>query len=121
VAVLWWLVRYKDGRTHNVIDLSPGQDQLWSRSTVSSPVQKFPYPELNQTELKLRSDDNFALGLSTNQASNFQGYHGKHVLIIADEAPGIEQEIWDAIAGVAAGGTFVSLPQAIQPRRAAAL
>jgi len=42
--------------------------------------------------------------LSTNQASNFQGYHGKHVLIIADEAPGIEQEIWDAIAGVAAGG-----------------
>jgi hypothetical protein len=65
---------------------------------------KVPYPELNKTELKLRGDDNFALGLSTNQAENFQGYHGKHVLIIADEAPGIEPEIWDAMAGVAAGG-----------------
>jgi hypothetical protein len=29
---------------------------------------------------------------------------GKHILIIADEAPGIELEIWDAMAGVAVGG-----------------
>jgi phage terminase large subunit len=44
------------------------------------------------------------LGLSTNQAENFQGYHGKSVLIIADEAPGIEVGLWDAIAGTMAGG-----------------
>jgi hypothetical protein len=42
--------------------------------------------------------------LSANQAENFQGDHGKHILIIADEAPGIELEIWDAMAGVAVGG-----------------
>jgi phage terminase large subunit len=60
---------------------------------------------LKSTEIKFRDDDNFALGLSTDQAENFQGYHGKQVLIIADEAPGITAGIWDAIAGTAAGGT----------------
>lgn len=59
---------------------------------------------MNHTDLKLRGDDNFALGFSTNQAENFQGYHGKAVLIIADEAPGIESGIWDAVAGIMAGG-----------------
>ena len=65
---------------------------------------KVPYPKLNTTELKFRGDNNFALGFSTNQAENFQGYHGKDVLIIADEAPGIDSGVWDAVAGTMAGG-----------------
>ena len=36
--------------------------------------------------------------------TTFKGYHGKHLLIIADEAPGLESGIWDAIAGAMAGG-----------------
>jgi phage terminase large subunit len=105
VAVLWWLARYKEGIVLTTSStFRQVKTQLWSEVHRLVAGAKIPYPDLNQTELKLRSDDNFALGLSTNQASNFQGYHGKHVLIIADEAPGIEQEIWDAIAGVAAGG-----------------
>ena len=44
------------------------------------------------------------MGFSTDQAENFQGFHGKQVLIIADEAPGIEPGIFDAIAGTMAGG-----------------
>ena len=71
----------------------------------SQPALESTLPELNHTDLKLRGDDNFALGFSTNQAENFQGYHGKAVLIIADEAPGIESGIWDAVAGIMAGGT----------------
>jgi hypothetical protein len=62
------------------------------------------YPRLKATELKLRGEHNFALGFSTNQGENFQDYHGKHVLIIADEALGIESGIWEAIAGIMAGG-----------------
>jgi hypothetical protein len=65
---------------------------------------KISYPEINATDLMLRGDQNFALGLSTNRAENFPGYHGKSVLIIADEAPGIETGIWDAIGGTMAGG-----------------
>ena len=85
-------------------DLSPGQTQIWSEIRNLSRGAKIPYPEINQADLKLRGDDNFALGFSTNQAENFQGYHGRSVLIIADEAPGIESGVWDAIAGTMAGG-----------------
>src|SRR4029077_20192628 len=62
------------------------------------------FPEINTTKLKFRGDENFALGLSTNRSENFQGYHGKHLLIIPDEAPGLQSGIWDAIAGAMAGG-----------------
>jgi hypothetical protein len=77
---------------------------LWFEIHRAAERAKVPYPKLKTTELKFRDDNNFAIGFSTNQTENFQGYHGKDVLIIADEAPGIESGIWDAIAGTMAGG-----------------
>ena len=63
------------------------------------------YPNFkSSTELKFRDENNFAIGFSTNQSENFWAITGKNVLIIADEAPGIESGIWDAIAGTMAGG-----------------
>jgi phage terminase large subunit len=104
-AALWWLARYREGI---VLTTSPTQrqvrTQLWSEIHRSVERAKVPYPKLKTTELKFRGDNNFALGFSTNQTENFQGYHGKYVLIIADEAPGIESGIWDAVAGTMAGG-----------------
>lgn len=105
VAVLWWLVRYRDGIVLTTSStFRQVKTQIWSELHRLATNARVPYPKFNKTELKLRGDNNFALGLSTNQAENFQGYHGKHVLIIADEAPGIEAAIWDAMAGIAAGG-----------------
>ena len=105
LATLWWLARYREGI---VLTTSPTQrqvrTQLWSEIHRAVERAKVPYPKLKTTELKFRDDNNFALGFSTNQAENFQGYHGKQVLIIADEAPGIESGIWDAVAGTMAGG-----------------
>jgi len=105
VATLWWLARHPEGI---VLTTSPTQrqveTQLWKEIHRAVEHAKVPYPKLNSTELKFRNDNNFALGFSTNQAENFQGYHGKHVLVIADEAPGIESGIWDAVAGTMAGG-----------------
>jgi hypothetical protein len=105
IAILWWLTRYSYGI---VLTTSPTQrqvkTQLWNEIHRLAAVAKVPYPKLRTTELKLRDDSNFALGFATNQTENFQGYHGKHILIIADEAPGIESGIWDAIAGIMAGG-----------------
>jgi hypothetical protein len=105
VGTLWWLARYDKGI---VLTTSPTQrqvrTQLWSEIHRLVESAKVPYPKLNTTELKFRDDNNFAIGFSTNQAENFQGYHGKYVLIIADEAPGIESGIWDAVAGIMAGG-----------------
>src|SRR6266481_2012071 len=105
VSALWWLARYREGI---VLTTSPTQrqvrTQLWSEIHRAVERAKVPFPKLKTTELKFRDDNNFALGFSTNQAENFQGFHGKQVLIIADEAPGIEPGIFDAIAGTMAGG-----------------
>jgi phage terminase large subunit len=105
IAVLWWLTRYEHGI---VLTTSPTfrqvKTQLWAEIRRLASRSRFAFPKLKTTVLKLRGDENFAMGLSTHQAENFQGYHGKQVLIIADEAPGIQPEIWDAVEGIMAGG-----------------
>jgi hypothetical protein len=105
LAALWWLARYEHGM---VLTTSPTfrqvRTQLWSEIHRALSQSKFDWGEVKATEIKFRGDHNMALGLSTNRAENFQGYHGKQVLIVADEAPGIQSGIWDAIAGTMAGG-----------------
>jgi phage terminase large subunit len=104
-AVLWWLARFKDGvvlttsSTYRQV-----QTQLWFEIHGLIAGARVRYPKVNSTQIRLRNDKNFALGLSTNRAENFQGYHGQHVLIIADEAPGIDSEVMEAMAGIMAGG-----------------
>lgn len=50
------------------------------------------------------SDDTFAIGMTTDDPNKFQGVHSSNILIIADEAPGIEEEVYEAIEGIMAGG-----------------
>jgi hypothetical protein len=57
---------------------------------------------LNQTEWRI-GPNNYAIGLSTDQGVRFQGWHGK-VLLVFDEAPGIDGTIWEAAQGIRAGG-----------------
>jgi len=105
IAVLWWLARYPDGIVLTTSStFRQVKTQLWAEIHRLIAQAKVEYPELKSTELQLRDGSNYALGFSTDRAANFQGYHGKHVLIIADEAPGIETGVWDAIAGTMAGG-----------------
>ena len=95
VATLWWVARYSNGI---VLTTSPTQrqvkTQLWSEIHRLVARARIAYPPLNSIRLELRGEDNFAFGFSINQTENFQGYHSKHVLIIVDEAPGIEYGIW---------------------------
>ncbi len=105
VSALWWLARYREGIVLTTSStLRQVRTQLWFEIHRLVDHAKVPFPKLKTTELKFRDDNNFALGFSTDQAENFQGFHGKQVLIIADEAPGIEPGIFDAIAGTMAGG-----------------
>lgn len=48
-------------------------------------------------------EDRMALGLSTNDPDKFQGFHQKRVLVVVDEASGVEDAIFDAIDGVTVG------------------
>lgn len=107
-AVLWWLVAHPDGI---VVTTAPTWTQvekvLWGeihaaigRAKVLRYVLQGREP--NRTEFRL-GPNNYAVGLSTNEGVNFQGFHGK-VLIVLDEAPGVRPDIYEAIEGIRAGG-----------------
>jgi len=100
---LWWLLRYPDGK---VIITAPVWRQvklMWEEIRLALQQSRIAFPQSKATELWI-TDRNYIRGISTNEAVKFQGIHGHHVLIIADEAPGIRADIWDAIEGVRAGG-----------------
>lgn len=102
--VLWWLVRWRDAV---VVTTGPSWTQVkeivWSEIHKAAANSVFRYPSANKTELRLATGS-YAIGLSTNEAVRFQGFHGEHVLIIVDEAPGLRADIWEAIEGARAGG-----------------
>jgi phage terminase large subunit len=60
-------------------------------------------PEPTSTTWKL-GPNNYAQGFSSSRGVNAQGFHGKRVLIIADEAIGISPDVWDAIEGIRSAG-----------------
>lgn len=66
----------------------------------------------------LRVDEKwYAMGLSTKDPNAFQGFHAVHILIIADEASGIPEKIFDAIDGVttSAGAKILLLGNPTNP------
>lgn len=52
------------------------------------------------TELSLAGDEWVAMGLSTNDPDRFQGYHAEYLLVVVDEAAGVNEDIFEAIEGV---------------------
>jgi hypothetical protein len=72
---LWWLARYPEGI---ILTTSSTQrqvrTQLWLEIHRAVAQAKIPYPSLKTTELKLRDNNNFAIGFSTNHAEKtFRG------------------------------------------------
>src|SRR5665213_2193486 len=108
IAALWWLTAYRDGI---VVTTAPTWLQvekvIWGeiKSAVlrSRLCGKLQFPVPSQTELRL-GPQNYAIGLSTDDSSRFQGFHSGHVLIILDEAPGVRAEVYEAVEGIRAGG-----------------
>lgn len=110
-AVLWFLARFENCM---VITTAPTELQVkknvWGeiRYLVTSPNCKYPYPVPNVMELQI-GPKRQAYGFSTsvtdqNEGVRFQGTHAEHVLIVIDEAPGVNPKIWGAIDGIRAGG-----------------
>jgi hypothetical protein len=91
-----------------VLTTAPSWEQvkvnLWKEIHVAYQESKFPLGgELNVASLSFNKDW-YAAGFSTNDASNVLGRHADHVLVILDDAPGIEQPIFDAVQNALAGG-----------------
>ena len=72
---------------------------------VSDCIGRLPYrvPEPTTTRWEL-GPKCYAQGFSSSKGVNAQGFHGKRVLILADEAIGITSDIWDAIEGIRSAG-----------------
>ena len=53
-------------------------------------------------ELQILQDQWYAMGLSTDNPDKFQGFHAKRgsILVIVDEAAGVESKIFDGIEGI---------------------
>lgn len=85
---------------------------LWKQ--IASQYQSASFPvggSLSQTKLEI-APDIFAIGLSTNEATRFQGFHsapGSFLLIIKDESNGVRPAIDEAIEGIRAGGDVRTL------------
>ena len=105
-VALWFACRYRNAR---VITLAPGwlttRAVIWSEihSLLQRARLKLPTTVANQTEIRFGAD-NLLLGLSANEPTRLQGHHAEHILLIADEATGINSEFWPAVEGILASG-----------------
>lgn len=63
--------------------------------------------DIFQTEWRINPNC-FAIGISTNEGTRMQGWHGD-IMVILDEAPGVRPDIWEAIEGIRAGGDVTLL------------
>lgn len=111
-VVPWFLLAFKDSK---VICTAPTWRQV--EQLLFAEIRKLL--RVSRYELGLRmppkapeiyvTDDWYAIGLSTNEAERFQGYHAPAILVIVDEASGVSDEIFEAIEGLLASGAVVRL------------
>jgi hypothetical protein len=98
---LWWTAT--GGITINTAPTFTQVEVLWAELRLAYQNSRFPLGgALTLTDWKI-GPQQYARGLSTDRGVRFQGFHGR-VLIIVDEAPGVRPDIFEAIAGIAAGG-----------------
>jgi hypothetical protein len=96
-TMLWFLAAYPGSK---VISTAPTwmqvKEQLWRELHVAHrAADGFFDGQLDDTRLEL-GPDWFALGLSTDRAERFSGHHAEHLLLVIDEASGVDEEIHTA-------------------------
>lgn len=111
---LWWLLRHRQAVAYTLAPTLRQVKTFWGEialaRTGSIRAVQYAIPEPTTTRLEL-APNRYAQGASSSRGVNVQGIHGRNVLLIGDEAPGIESEIWDAVEGMRAGGNVRMLIQ----------
>jgi phage terminase large subunit len=110
LAALWFLARWPEAI---VVTTAPTHQQvaklLWGEIHSALGRSRYPFPKATLTELRI-GPKRYAMGFTTNvtqqnEGVRFQGFHADHILMILDEAPGVDPKIWQAIEGARAGGS----------------
>lgn len=104
VLSLWWLY----ARQGVVITTASSWDQvesvLWQELHSLRAKARVPLPgERNLTQIRV-ADKWFAQGRSVANPTSFQGLHHTDLLVLIDEAPGIDDPIHDAISSLTVSG-----------------
>jgi hypothetical protein len=99
-VALWFLYCHKNSK---VITTAPTWHQvenlLWREIAAAHAGSKYPLGgKVLQTQIELGKQW-FALGLSTDKPERFQGFHAEYILLIVDEASGVDQRIFEAAEG----------------------
>lgn len=119
-VALWFLHRYLK-ESCAVLTTAPTGRQvkelLWREMRVAyrrslTPLQGRMY----ETPYYTVKDDIYAIGFSADSPESVPGFHADHVLVLIDEAAGIDQEIRTALLSATAGGDarVVEMSQPLQ-------
>ena len=101
LAVIWWLMSYDNAI---VITTAPSERQvkelLWREiRQLYMPHRDIIGGKLTRTRLDF-APNRYAYGFSTNTEDRFQGFHSGNILVIVDEASGVDEFIYYAISGI---------------------
>lgn len=103
--VLWFLCAFRPctvlttARSHRQV-----KEQLWREIRSRHAKSKVPIGgEVTQLDINL-DNDWFAKGFSTDEPERITGFHNKNVLVVIDEASGIEDAVYGAIDNPLAAG-----------------
>ncbi len=102
VALLWFLHTHQDAAI--VLSTAPAFRQvrhvLWRQvHRLYRPKAELLGGKMYDTRWEI-SDDRYAMGLSAENADQFQRFHSPNMMIVVDEAEGVSDEIYEAIEAV---------------------
>ncbi|MCW5943291.1 MAG: hypothetical protein KIS66_13750 [Fimbriimonadaceae bacterium] len=110
------------GKTHVAGGLVNWHFDLWDPSlTITTAPTKAQVEDLLWKEVRLQrkvgrealmpasprmqtSEDHLAVGYTARTADSFQGRHEANILVVFDEAVGVDGPFWDAAEGITSGG-----------------
>lgn len=76
-------------------------DVLWREIGTAVKQAKFKLTSKDVTQAGLSLDtDWYAIGRSTKKPENFFGYHSDHILVVVDEAGGVDEPIFKGVAAI---------------------
>lgn len=103
-TILWFLVLHPYARVpctaptdHQLKDILWPELKYWIER--SRPLQQMVSWSKEKVSVIGWEDTWFAVARTASKPENLQGFHGRHILFVVDEASGVEQEIMEVVEG----------------------
>ena len=104
--VVWFLCTHSDSIVLTVAPTLRQVKLMWNEIHTAIQAARIVEPVPSTTEWRW-TKRHYALGFSSSKGVNAQGFHADRILIICDEAIGIDPDLWDAIEGIRAAGDVI--------------